>query len=69
MISITKIIILFIYYSIEHNTSSSPDASTEYMLETMHKINRQKEAQLTGKCYLSNSTNIYPTKQYKCIYI
>jgi len=28
-----------------------------------------KEAQLTGKCYLSNSTNIYPAEQHKCIYI
>ena len=39
------------YYSTEHNTNSSFGASTEYTLETMHKINWQKEAQLTGKCY------------------
>jgi hypothetical protein len=63
----TRIIFVFTYYSTEHNTSYSSGASTEYMLETMHKINWQKKAQLTGKCYLSNSTNIYPTKQYKCV--
>lgn len=60
IISMTRIIVLFIYYSTEHNTSSSSGASTEYMLETIHKINWQKKAQLTGKCYLSNRTNIYP---------
>ena len=64
MISMTRIIVVFIYYSTEHTTGSSSDASTEHMLGKIHKINRQKEAQLTGKCYLSNSTNIYPTEKY-----